>query len=352
MYQQYFDEFYQKSQARLLKLGTQMALDYKRGEIIFIEAVAECRDLRRARRAMTALGLTDRQKYDMTLKVIDIYRLDEGLNINLDFICIETISTGIVDGNALSGLVVHNETLDKQGGMPSLNEFYHLSKSDFDYIRSLRFIAPTISFPGVNFGSVLNVSTLIPNDGVEKGATFAYSAAISIAPNQGVIQSIKVFKTQGTENPIPVIDTLTTSFTLTDSISVATSFRLEVRYLNTSGNIITSNTVRSIPFYYPTFIGVGVSGLTEVQVKAQLEKHIWANADRRLLKFNVNSNKIYFLEPYNNSRRIIDVAINYTTSFIYTNPVYTLGGDPVTMDSAEFVNNLVPDIYQFDFLLV
>lgn len=356
MYQQYFDDFFKKTQYRLLELGTEMALKYARGEQIFLEEIAECRDLRRARRVLTSIYLTDRQKYDFTIRVIDYYRLDRGLSIDLDQLCITTGDFGGVGSGGTGGPVIHNATLEKDAGDPVNNYYGHLTKDEIDWIKQQRFVGPVISFPNANFGSVVNpipgnLSRTLPNDGAEKGTTFAYGVDVTISPNSGIIQSIKVFKsTGGVENPIPIIETLGLSFTINDSLTVNTSYRLEVKYANTTGSVVTSNTIRAVNFYYPTYIGVGDAAMTEVAIKA-LEKHIWSPSNRSQIGFQVNVNYMHFVEPYFLTRRIIDVAIDYTTSWLHTNPNYTFGSDIVAVDSMQFVNALVQGVYVFDFFI-
>lgn len=255
-------------------------------------------------------------------------------------------------GGGPSGPIRHNSTTEKQGGSVSLDEFYHNDKAMYDFIRGLMFHAPTINFPNVSFGSVSNAGRSIANDGAEKGTTFNYNVDVTIVPNDGTIQNIKVFKTTGgVENPTPIVDGTTLAFNITSTFTDTGSYRLQLTYTNTSGQTIVVNVVRTVPFYYPTFIGVGATGIDESTVKATLEKHIWVNADRKLIAFIVNSNKMYYIEKSGNTRRIVDVAINYTNSFTYTLVDYTFGSDLIEMKVAEFNNILVPGTYDFDFLL-
>jgi hypothetical protein len=358
MYQQYFDDFYRKTQYRLLELGSQMALEATKGEQVFLEEIAECRDLRRARRVLTSINLTDREKYDFTIRVIDYYRLDKGLNIELDHLCIIVDDGGGSSGSGGggTGVSVHNLLTGLDAGDPIKGYYGHLSEEEINWVRGQRFVAPVVNYPNADFGDVVNpipgnLTRKIPNDGAPKGSTFNYSIKVTITPNQGNIQSIKVFKTTGNvENPVPMIDTLALTFTINDTLTADTSYRLEVKYKNTLGIVVTTNTIRSVNFYYPTYIGVGTPAMTEAEIKTFVA-HYWKPADRIQIGFQVSNNYMRFTEPYHLTRRVMDASINYTSSWLHLSPNFTFGLDTVTMDDQPFVNSLVPQVYAFDFYL-
>ncbi len=347
MYSQYITDFYGLSQARLLDLGLSIIDKYNKGEENFDKEIKESIQLRLVRGALKSQVLTLRNKYDLIIYTIDQYELSKTLVIDIDFLQIDTIISNINNGEVLSNLIKHNLTLEKDGGNPTTGYYGHIDEEDRAILNGLKFISPVISFPNTIYTS--------GDDGAEIGTTFDYISNIVITPNNATIVSIKVFKTiLGIENPVPIIDGVVTSFQITDSVTSVANYRLEFTYTNNSLQTIVVNTNRTVDFYYPTYYGTGAAGLDETGIKAlvgtTIFKKIWRVANRTIVH-TTNNNKIYFIELTGNTRRIVDVANNYTDSFTYTNIVYTFGINTPTMKVAEFNNILIPTTLTFNYYL-
>jgi hypothetical protein len=258
------------------------------------------------------------------------------------------------NGGGGGGLVPpHNELTGLDAGDPANEYFGHLTEDEVQWIKDQMFTGPTVNFPAPAFGGT--------NDGAEKNTTFNYNVTITVVPNKGIIESIRVFKTTGgVENSIPIINTVSLSFALNDSVTDNASYRLELRYRNNNNQILTINTVRTINFYYPTYYGPGPLSMNQAQVITAFNsniftKAIWSSKDRLLLTYTLNNTAPHFIEPKSNDsngRRITEVANNYTDDFLKPDEVWDFSGTNVTMTHYVLKNLVLASSFDFNFFLV